>query len=144
LNEKEKKRSQTPSEAEVDLLLDTHLLLWAAAEPHRLSEEAAALISDSGNRLYFRAVSIWEIVIKSGLNRDDFSVDPHILRRGLMEHGYRELPISVSHVLAIAHLPPVHRDPVDRVLVAQAASEGLRLLTSDEVVASYPGPIRRV
>jgi len=128
----------------VDLLLDTHLLLWAAAEPHRLSENAAALIRDSGNRLYFSAASIWEIVIKNGLKRDDFSVDPHILRRGLLENGYRELLISVPHVLAIAHLPPIHHDPFDRVLVAQAESEGLRLLTSDDRVASYPGPIRRV
>jgi len=128
----------------VDLLLDTHLLLWAAAEPHRLSTDAAALISDSANRLYFSAASIWEIVIKNGLNREDFFIDPHILRRGLVENGYHELSITVSHVLAVAHLPPVHRDPFDRILVAQAESEGLRLVTSDEVVASYPGPVRRV
>lgn len=128
----------------MDLLLDTHLLLWAASEPRRLSEEAVSLISDTGNRLYFSAASLWEVVIKNAMDRADFAVDPHVLRRGLVENGYLELPVSARHTLAVAHLPPIHRDPFDRILVAQAESEGLRLLTSDDIVARYPGPIRRV
>ena len=128
----------------MDILLDTHLLLWAASEPQRLSEEAVTLINDTGNRLYFSAASLWEVVIKRGLVRADFTVDPHLLRRGLVENGYLELPVSARHTLAVAHLPPIHRDPFDRILVAQAESEGLRLLTSDDIVARYPGPIRRV
>lgn len=132
------------SSVNVDLLLDTHLLLWAASDPRRLSEEAVSLISDTGNRLYFSAASLWEIVIKNGLDRADFAVDPHVLRRGLVENGYLELPVSARHTLAVAHLPRIHRDPFDRILVAQAESEGLRLLTSDDTVATYPGPIRRV
>jgi PIN domain nuclease of toxin-antitoxin system len=128
----------------VDILLDTHLLLWAASEPQRLSEEAVTLINDTGNRLYFSAASLWEVVIKRGLDRADFTVDPHLLRRGLVENGYLELPVSARHTLAVAHLPPIHRDPFDRILVAQAESEGLRLLTSDDTVARYPGSIRRV
>lgn len=128
----------------MDILLDTHLLLWAASEPQRLSEEAVTLINDTGNRLYFSAASLWEVVIKRGLDRADFTVDPHLLRRGLVENGYLELPVSARHTLAVAHLPPIHRDPFDRILVAQAESEGLRLLTSDDTVARYPGSIRRV
>lgn len=128
----------------MNLLLDTHILLWAAAEPQKLPQEAVALISDDDNRLYFSAASIWEIVIKNGLQRPDFQIDPHLLRRGLVDNGYEELAISATHTLAIAHLPAIHKDPFDRLLVAQAETEGFLLLTVDEMVSRYPGPIRRV
>lgn len=126
------------------LLLDTHLLLWAAGHPERLSAEARSMIAEPRNELWFSAASLWEITIKHGLGRDDFRVDPHLFRRGLLENGYAELPITSQHAMATAHLPPIHKDPFDRVLVAQAESEGALLLTSDEVVARYPGPIRKV
>lgn len=126
------------------LLLDTHLLLWAAAEPERLSETALSLIEDERNQLVFSAASLWEIVIKNGLQRQDFQVDAHLLRRGLLDNGYLELPITSQHTLGVGHLPPIHRDPFDRILVAQAESEGFLLLTADERVARYSGPIRRV
>lgn len=125
------------------LLLDTHLLLWAAGQPERLSEEARSMITEPRNELWFSAASLWEITIKRELGRRDFQVDPHVLRRGLLENGYAELPITSQHAMATAHLPPIHKDPFDRVLVAQAESEGALLLTSDEVVARYPGPVRR-
>jgi len=128
----------------VNLLLDTHLLLWAAAEPARLSSEATTLISNNDNCLYFSAASIWEVVIKNGLGRSDFYVDPHLLRRGLEDNGYLELPISSRHTLAVSHLPDLHKDPFDRILVAQAEAEGFLLLTSDEMVRQYPGPVRLV
>jgi len=128
----------------MNLLLDTHLLLWAAAEPNKLSPEAASMISNENNRLYFSAASIWEVVIKNGLGRPDFHVDPHLLRRGLVDNGYTELPISSLHALAVSHLPEIHKDPFDRILVAQAETEGFLLLTADDLVARYPGPIRRV
>ncbi len=128
----------------MNLLLDTHILLWAASQPNRLSEEAIELISDTENKLYFSAASLWEVVIKNGLNRPDFYVEPHILRRGLVENGYLELAITTQHTLAVSHLPDLHKDPFDRILVAQAESEGFLLLTTDETVARYPGPIRRV
>lgn len=128
----------------MNLMLDTHLLLWAAGSPERLSVSTAALINDEDNVLYFSAASLWEIVIKSGLGRDDFQVDPHLFRRGLLENGYLELPILSQHVLSISHLPDIHKDPFDRMLVAQAQSEGFMLLTSDERVASYPGPVKLV
>lgn len=128
----------------MNLLLDTHILLWAAAEPHKLSSEATALISDSTNMLYFSAASLWEVVIKNGLGRQDFQVNPHLLRRGLVDNGYLELPISSQHTLAVSHLPDIHKDPFDRILIAQAESEGFLLLTADELVARYPGPIRQI
>lgn len=128
----------------MNLLLDTHLLLWAAGSPERLSVEAQALIEDPENRLFFSAASIWEVTIKNGLGKPAFQIDPHLFRRGLVENDYEELPIISSHTLAISHLPPIHRDPFDRILVAQAEYEGILLLTSDEMVARYPGPIRQV
>lgn len=128
----------------MNLLLDTHLLLWAAATPERLSKDASTMIQNRENRLYFSAVSIWEITIKRGLGRADFRVDPALLRRGLVENGYEELPVTSTHAIEIGRLPVMHKDPFDRMLVAQAGSEGLLLLTSDALVARYPGPIQLV
>lgn len=128
----------------MNLLLDTHLLLWAAAEPERLSQKAVKLINDPKNTLFFSAASIWEVVIKNSLNRPDFKVDPHLLRRGLIENGYQELSITVQHILAVGHLPELHKDPFDRILVAQAESEGILLLTVDALIAQYTAPIQQV
>jgi PIN domain nuclease of toxin-antitoxin system len=126
------------------LLLDTHLLLWAAGEPDRLSTVARKLIKDSGNELTFSAASFWEIAIKRGLGRDDFQVDPRLLRRGLLDNSYSELLIGSDHALAIDGLPRLHKDPFDRILVAQAMVEGITLLTVDPLIAQYAGPVRRV
>ena len=126
------------------LLLDTHLLLWAAGEPKRLPKGIRTLLQDRDNELLFSAASLWEVVIKSGLGRKDFRVDARLLRRGLLDNGYSELPIVSEHVVAIESLPPIHKDPFDRVLVAQATVEGITLLTNDPVVAQYPGPIRKL
>jgi PIN domain nuclease of toxin-antitoxin system len=126
------------------LLLDTHLLLWAAGEPKRLSKQARSLIDNPDNELLFSAASLWEVAIKRGLGRKDFNVDARLLRRGLLDNGYSELPIISDHVVATESLPPIHRDPFDRVLVAQATVEGVTLLTIDSLVAQYPGPIKTV
>jgi PIN domain nuclease of toxin-antitoxin system len=126
------------------VLLDTHLLLWAAGEPDKLSPDARGLIEDEANELLFSAASIWEVAIKSGLGRDDFSLDARVLRRALIDNLYRELPVTGEHAAAIAGLPPIHKDPFDRMLVAQSEVEGVTLLTADELVARYPGPIRMV
>ena len=125
-------------------LLDTHLLLWAAAEPKRLPEAARALMEDADNTLLFSAASLWEVAIKAGLGRPDFVVEPAVLRRGLLDNGYVELSVASEHAVATVTLPPIHRDPFDRLLVAQAQVEGITLLTADAVVARYPGPIRCV
>jgi PIN domain nuclease of toxin-antitoxin system len=128
----------------VNFLLDTHLLLWAADNPDRLTPKARALILAPENDLLFSAASLWEIAIKSGLGRDDFAVDARVLRRGLLDNGYGELPIVSEHAVAIESLPALHRDPFDRMLIAQATIEGITLLTADEVIAQYPGPIRKI
>ena len=126
------------------LLPDTHLLLWFMEEPPDLSAKARDLIEDSANEVMFSVVSLWEVAIKFALDRPDFRVDPGVLRRGLLDNGYVELPVTGDHALATVTLPPIHRDPFDRLLVAQAIVEGVVLLTADPVVARYPGPIRRV
>lgn len=124
------------------LLLDTHLLLWAAGEPKRLSKQARTLIENPDNELLFSAASLWEVAIKRGLGRDDFKVDARLLRRGLLDNGYTELSIISDHVVATESLPLLHRDPFDRILVAQATVEGVTLLTVDSLVSQYPGPIK--
>ena len=126
------------------LLLDTHLLLWAAGHPGRLPPAARALLEDLGNELLFSAASLWEIAIKRGLGRADFQVDSRVLRRGLLENGYQELAVTGAHAVAVDGLPPLHKDPFDRILVAQSMVEGIILLTADPLVAQYPGPVRRV
>jgi PIN domain nuclease of toxin-antitoxin system len=126
------------------LLLDTHLLLWAAGEPNRLPARARALIKDPENELIFSAASLWEIAIKRRLGRDDFRVDPRLLRRGLLDNNYCELPVTSEHAVAVDSLPPIHRDPFDRILVAQAMVEGMALLTVDPVLARYKDPVRKV
>lgn len=126
------------------LLLDTDLLIWAAIGSDRLSAKARKSIEDPINALYFSAASLWEIAIKNGLGRADFQVDARVLRRALLDNGYQELPITGAHTVAIESLLPIHKDPFDRILVAQATAEGITLLTSDVLVAKYPGPIRKV
>ena len=124
--------------------MDTHLLLWATSQSARLSSEARELLADINNELVFSTASIWEVVIKFGRGRDDFEVDPRVLRRGLLENRYQELPVTGEHAAALASLPSLHRDPFDRLLVAQSLVEGITLLTSDPRVAQYPAPVRRV
>jgi PIN domain nuclease of toxin-antitoxin system len=126
------------------LLLDTHLLLWAANEPKRLSRAARALLEDEKNELLFSAASLWEIAIKNGLGREDFKVDARVLRRGLLDNGYTELAISGEHAVNVDRLPEEHKDPFDRMLVTQALVEGITLVTADKQLKRYPGTIRSV
>ena len=126
------------------LLLDTHLLLWAAGQPERIPTGARTLLDDPRNELLFSAASLWEVAIKRGLGRADFRADPRLLRRGLLDNGYGELPITSEHAVAADGLPAIHKDPFDRILVAQSIVEGIALLTADPVVAQYTGPIRKV
>ena len=126
------------------LLLDTHLLLWAAEGVERLPAEARRLMEPAETVLVFSAASIWEIAIKSGLGRPDFRVDPRVLRRGLIDGGYHELPVTGAHAAVTATLARIHKDPFDRLLVAQAVVEGIVLLTSDALVAEYGSPVRLV
>jgi PIN domain nuclease of toxin-antitoxin system len=128
----------------VKLLLDTQILLWAAGQPRRLSAAARKLLSDPRNELLFSAASLWEIAIKKTLGRKDFRVEPRLLRRGLLDNGYLELPVTSQHAVSIDSLPALHKDPFDRLLMAQALTEGFTLLTGDAQLARYPGPVRKV
>lgn len=128
----------------MNLLLDTHLLLWAASEPQKLSAKARNLMLDPANNLIFSSASLWEVSIKNGLERTDFMVDPRRLWRMLLVSGYRELSVGGEHASAVNELPPLHRDPFDRILVAQARVEGMTLLTADKSVAAYGEGVRKV
>ena len=123
------------------LLLDTHILLWAAGEPQKLPVKIRQLIEDEENTLFFSAASLWEIVIKNGLGRNDFQIEPRMFRSALMDNGYLEVPITSEHVLFVHDLPPLHKDPFDRILVAQSSIEGIALLTVDQAVIDYGGTV---
>jgi len=105
---------------------------------------ARRIIGDDRNQLMFSAASLWEIAIKSSLGREDFRADARLLRRGLLDNGYDELAVGGDHAVAITNLPPIHKDPFNRMLVAQSVVEGILLLTADPVIAQYPGPLRKV
>lgn len=128
----------------MNLLLDTRLLLWAASEPQRLSAKARTLLLDPANHLVFSSASLWEISIKNGLERSDFNVDPRRLWRMLLVNGYRELPVTSEHAVAVNDLPLLHKDMFDRILVAQARVEGLTLLTADKMVAKYGEGVQKL
>jgi len=128
----------------VKLLLDTHLLLRAAGRPERLSNYARELLDEPGNDLLFSAASLWEVMVKRLLGRDDFRVDARLLRRGLLDNGYGELPITSEHAIAMESLPAIHNDPFDRMLLVQSLVEGVILVTSDALLAEYPAPVRLV
>jgi PIN domain nuclease of toxin-antitoxin system len=126
------------------ILLDTHLLLWSLSAPRRLSAAARKLMDDPGHELCFSVISLWEVAVKRALGRSDFQVDPQILRRVLLDNDYCELPLTGEHALTIAALPPLHKDPFDRILIAQALSDGIPFVTADKELFQYPGLIRRV
>ena len=117
------------------LLIDTHLLLWAASD--MLPDKAIPFFSAEENELFFSSANIWEIIIKKGLNRPDFQVDPIALYWGLLDNGYAEIAVTSRHALLVGSLPLIHKDPFDRILVAQAKAEGMALLTSDKSVSHY-------
>ncbi len=125
-------------------LLDTHLVLWVPASDARISRSARLVLNDPENNLLFSTVSLWEIAIKRGLGKLDYRIDPRIIRHELLESGYEELPVLGQHAVSVDVLPAIHKDPFDRLLIAQAIVEGITLLTADAAIARYPGPIRKV
>ena len=124
------------------VLLDTHILLWAASQSVRLPAALHEVMALPETELVFSTASIWEVSIKYSQHRSDFHANPVDLRSGLLAAGYLELPVLGEHALAVAHLPMIHRDPFDRMLLAQAMVEGIELFTVDEQIAGYPGPVR--
>jgi PIN domain nuclease of toxin-antitoxin system len=123
------------------LLLDTQILLWMVARPELLSDQARRLLSDEENEIFFSPVSLWEVAIKNSLNRPDFQVDSRVLRGQLLARDYHEIAITGLHTAAVADLPPIHKDPFDRLLLAQAKTEGISLITSDTTLSAYPAPV---
>ena len=128
----------------MSLLLDTHLLLWVAWDSPKLSEEAREILDDADSELFFSSASLWEIAIKTSLGRKDFQVDTRAFRQGLLDNSYSELYVTGLHAVNVDSLPLLHKDPFDRILLAQAIHEGLTLLTSDSKLAQYLGPVRKV
>lgn len=125
----------------MNLLLDTHVALWAITDSPRLSAHARGLISSPRSSVWISAATIWEITIKHGLGRGDMPVSGHDALRYFRESGYQMLAIEPEHASAVADLPPHHQDPFDRMLVAQALTEPMRLLTHDAMVARYSDSI---
>lgn len=125
-------------------LLDTHLVLWNLLEPGRLSAEARTLLESPQTELVFSTVCLWEVGIKRALKKKGFNADPRVLRRTMLDDGYEELPVLGQHAVEVDVLPLLHKDPFDRLLIAQAMVEGITLLTADPMIARYPGPIKKV
>ena len=121
------------------ILFDTHILLWAAGAPEKSPVPVLDILDAADTEPVFSAASIWDVAIKSGLGRTDFQVDAHALRRGLLDNGYEELAITGRHAAALVGLPSLHKDPFDRILVAQAVTERIVLVTADTQLAQYPG-----
>lgn len=121
----------------MNLLLDTHVLLWAAGQPEKLGPAAQKLLQDAEHELFFSPVSLCEIVIKRALGRPDFKADPRRLWRMLLANGYRELAVASEHAIAVDALPPLHKDPFDRLLLAQARVEDIHLVTADAALSAY-------
>jgi PIN domain nuclease of toxin-antitoxin system len=119
------------------LLLDTHVLIWALAEPRRLKAGVREIILDRANDVLFSAASIWEIAIKAALGRADFGVSPQEIAAEALAIGLTELPVRSDAAARVAQLAPHHRDPFDRLLIAQALVEPARLYTADTQLAAY-------
>lgn len=128
----------------MNLLLDTHIALWAIADSPRLPQRARELILDAGNSVSVSAASVWEIAIKHALGRGDMPISGEQALEWFRASGYTLLPIEAQHAAAVGHLPEHHADPFDRLLVAQALTEPLRLLTHDRALEAYGEPVLRV
>jgi PIN domain nuclease of toxin-antitoxin system len=126
------------------ILLDTHILLWALAQPDRLDDETRATIESGATEVLFSAASIWEIAIKAALGRADFPVKPAAIAQAALDTGFVELAIRSSAAALVAELPLLHRDPFDRMLVAQAIVEPATLYTADQHLIPYSQLVRRV
>lgn len=126
------------------LVFDTHLVLWAAFAERSMPRAMRDYLDDDTTIPLLSVVAVWEVAIKAAKPRSNLPGDPDVLRQAMLEHGWSELPVTGEHALRAGALPLIHGDPFDRMLVAQATVEGALLLTSDKIVARYPGPVRLV
>ena len=125
-------------------LVDTQLLLWNVYGSRKLPARVSRLFRDGRHEFFYSAASLWEIAIKAARGREDFAADAAAIRDTLEANGFRELPVAGQHAVALAALPPIHGDPFDRMLIAQAIVEPMALLTSDARLAAYPATIEVV
>ena len=119
-------------------LLDTHIIIWLAHSPEKLSETVRQILMDKKQKVYFSTASIWEIAIKSALNKDNFQINATHLYRHLLNNSYLELPITAEQCLKVGELPQIHKDPFDHLLITQAISHNLTLISCDKSIAKYP------
>jgi len=125
-------------------LVDTHILVWLSMKSGRLNQVTKDLLTDRNNEIYFSAISIFEIAVKQQLSKVGFDIDASAVRRAILDEGFLELVVNGLHAAFVVTLPPIHKDPFDRLLVAQANVEGMTLITADDLVAQYPGPILKI
>lgn len=125
-------------------LLDTHILLWALIEPAKLNARMRGLLENPDHEILFSAASVWEMAIKAALGRADFNVSPQAVVETACSTGFVELPVRSVAALRVATLPPHHRDPFDRLLVAQAMTEPATLYTADARLEAYSELVVRV
>jgi PIN domain nuclease of toxin-antitoxin system len=125
----------------MNLLVDTHILLWSSIESPRLSVDARRLLESGQYQLWFSVLSLWEIALKRFKPRNDFEFEVGPLRSGLLSNGYLEMDIKANHISALQKLPNLHTDPFDRLLIAQAIAEGYWLLSSDLKMSHYGHPV---
>ncbi len=128
----------------MNLLLDTHVALWAITDSPKLPKKAREMIESPHTSVWISAASVWEIAIKHALGRGDMPVSGQDAARYFRESGYRFLPLDAEHAVAVEELPAHHHDPFDRILVAQALVEPMRLMTHDPVVARYSDTILKI
>jgi PIN domain nuclease of toxin-antitoxin system len=128
----------------VKYLLDTHYAFWVAVKDRRVSTRLQKLLADDANDFFFSVINIWEIAVKRSHGRTGYAIDPRDLRQSMLANAFQELQVTGDHAIAVESLPLLHKDPFDRLLIAQAAVEGIILLTADKMVAKYPGPIQMI
>lgn len=126
------------------VLLDTHVLLWAVGDSGRLPPSSREILENGNNEIFFSAASIWEIAIKAALGREDFQIDPVQILDVMPETGFTELPVMARHAAEVSRLPAIHKDPFDRMLIAQSRTEPLLLLTDDALLARYSDNVRLI
>jgi PIN domain nuclease of toxin-antitoxin system len=125
-------------------LVDTQLLLWNVYGSRKVPARLARLFGDGRHQFFYSAASLWEIAVKAARGQEDFVAEVGEIRDALEENGFHELPVGSQHAVALAALPPIHADPFDRMLIAQAIVEPMALITTDERLAAYPGTIEVV
>ncbi len=137
-DERSRSRGVDLRQVSLNLLLDTHIFIWAVSLPERLSTRAELLLSDGRNRLHLSTSSIWEISLKHSLGKENFIFPEEAVVAGIEHLGCQIVNVNARHAFALFRLPAIHRDPFDRILLAQAWTDNLLLVTADRRLSEYP------